>query len=764
MDSRGGHAGTMIRVQQGAALVLVAVVGLAFALPLGEDATRRASIAGTVATALLMVVSLSWATRVNEGANRIPWAGTLVVYAAGLALFVADPIEPGPAGELSAAMLVGPLATLGQLGVVIVLARHILARVPIGRVALDTLWLGSAALLLAWHFVGKPVVDDPDLILAEQLAIITQISLLALLLGFVTTIVVAVVRARRPLFLLLSSPAVLLAAALALQARVGATGDLDHGTLADFAFPFAFGVGTVAVFESPRAALVQPVAGRPMAAQLGIAWLPLLAWLTMLGLEEADVVSHIGFLGFIVGVGAIVRLAGLLWENSRLLHDIHHRAHHDHLTGLPNRAALQEYLDAADRHPLALVLIDLDRFKTINDTVGYEAGDAVLIEAANRMKRSVDEGWLVARVAGDEFALVSRGHVRERELHELARHLVDELSNPFTVGEREFWLTATVGISATKHGLAPRGLLDAAETAMRKGKALATGEVIEATSGFEEEAAARRELEVALRHGIENDELRCLYQPKIDLTNGHLIGVEALVRWDRPGVGQVPPAAFIDVAEDSGLIARIDDWVLCEALRQLAEWNSLGTGHRLSISTNMSAWQLSRVDVHDQVAAAIGSYGQVDPGQLTIELTETALIEAPEVVARRLQRLRTAGVRVAIDDFGAGFTAIAYLREFPANEVKIDRTLVDELTGGPEDATSLAAAVIALGLALDLDVIAEGVETLEQAASLRRLGCRNAQGYLFARPVPADEISAMLTEDRAHPAIPSLDVSPQDQR
>lgn len=740
----GGQSRQWIRAVQALAIVVLAGTGVAFFLPLDGETTEVVSLVGTVVTGLLMVAALGWASRVNVGISRVPWILTLATYAVGLALFVADPIEPGPAGELSAAMLVGPLATAAQLAVVVTLARQVVVRLPVGRIVLDTLWLSSAALLLAWYLAGDPVVNDPQLVLAEKIAVISQLTALVVLFGFAATILPAIERTGRRLFVLLASPAFLLGVALAAQARAGAAGELDHGTLADLAFPIAFAVGAVAVYESPRSRLIVCRESPPRSGQL-IAWLPLLAWIVMLGLEQSSLIATTRFLGYIVGVGAIVRIAVAVRENTLLARDLHSQARRDHLTGVPNRAALHELIAGFGAGPASLLLIDLDRFKSINDTMGHAVGDWVLVETAQRMQRSAGSSWTVARLAGDEFVVIGRQCLDDASLVALGQTIADGLSEPFTVRDRELWVTASIGAATTGDDLDPSELLEAADSALRRAKSSARGQVLRTPSGFHRRKQERRELEEALNEGLDRGQLRCVYQPKIDLITGAILGLEALVRWDRPGYGEVPPSGFIEAAEESGLITRIDDWVLRHTIDQLSHWNAVDPSRRLSLSTNMSAWQLSRHDVHDQVAEVIAANGRVDPSQLTIELTETALVEAPEIVARRLQRLRDVGVGVAIDDFGAGFTAISYLRTFPATEVKIDRALVWELTGSPFDDQSLAAAVIQLAHAMDLDVVAEGVETRQQAESLRRLGCRRAQGFLFYRPLAPDEIDLLLT-------------------
>ena len=323
---------------------------------------------------------------------------------------------------------------------------------------------------------------------------------------------------------------------------------------------------------------------------------------------------------------------------------------------------------------------------------------------------------------------------RERaDVVSVGERIVKRLGLPSHLNGREAWLGASVGAAATGDGLHPSEMMDAADLALRTAKDGGEARLSPLTRIFVAGPGIAA-LENALRFAVDRSELFCLYQPKVDLVSGELLGVEALVRWDRPGRGIVPPFEFIPVAEASGLIARVDHWVLSEGVRQLAEWNGICPNRkRLGLSTNMSAWQLARVDVDDDVARAISWQGGVDPSQLTIELTETLLVEDPALVIRRLERVRSTGVGISVDDFGAGFTSIAYLRRFPISEVKVDRSLVDELTGGPEDDRSVVAAVIALARAMDLDVIAEGVETVEQTRSRAATRMPQGPGLLFRK-------------------------------
>lgn len=731
---------------QGFALSAVLATGVAFALPLGSEATATASSLGTFSTGVLMIGVLGWAARSNVGIQRVPWATTLVVYALGMAVYALDPIESGSsAGDYPLAMSFGPIATAAQIGVVAVIAWRLLSELNLRSVVFDALWIAGSAVLIGWNLVGDAVVRAPDLAVWVKVVLIAQGMLFAALMGLLVALLPQTDQTGRRTLALLSSPAVLLAMALVYQARASTGAPLERGTLSDFLFPLAFGVGAAAVLESRSSHKIRVGEDHSAVRPLLVAALPLVTWVVAIALAELSLAPRSHLLGLVVGVVAILRVSSLVRENSRLIDRLRLRATHDHLTGLPNRAALEEIIDAHGEAPVALLLVDLDRFKIVNDTLGHSAGDEILSQAARRMQQVAGAEWTVVRLAGDEFVIIGADDGCS-DLSPFGDSVIEALSLPFVVGDRQAWVSATVGVATTRDDLVPAELLEAADNALRRAKAGTRGEVLRVGAEYRQEARDRRDLESALRVGIDREELFCLYQPKVDLVSGRLLGVEALVRWDRPGFGTMAPDSFIDVAEETGLIAAVDEWVLAAATSELGRWNTLDPASRLSLSVNMSAWQLSRIDVHESVARVVAHNGRVDPDQITIEITETALIEAPAVVAPRLRRLRDLGVHLAIDDFGAGFTAIAYLVDFPVDEVKIDRALVHELTGAAEDEHSLAAAVIALGRAMDLQVIAEGVESTEQVGSLRRLGCERAQGFLFSKPVSAGDIDQLVLE------------------
>lgn len=734
------------RMKRGAQVLGIGVVvaaAVAFALPLGDDATALASNLATFITGLLMIAALGTAVRDSSGVGRTPWLATLAVYAVGMATYALDP--SGTGGDYPAAVFFGPFATAAQLGVVAAIARKLLSELRSGPIIVDAAWLAGSILLIAWNIIGAPITDDTSLQVGEKAILLAQIGFFACLVGFLCALLPHTDRAGRRALLVLSSPALLLAIALTYQARSITQDLLAPGSFSDFLFPLAFGFGAAAVLELHVADRIRADEQGSRRRPLLVASLPLVAWITTIALGELNLAPQSSLLGLAVGIVAVIRVSALVTDNSRLVADLAARANHDHLTGLPNRAGLEDILARLGDGPITLLLVDLDRFKLVNDTLGHRAGDSLLAEASRRMAAAVGEPWTVTRLAGDEFVIIGRDD-GAADLEALARSVISSLSQSFVIGDRQAWVSATVGIASTRDDLEAHELLEAADDGLRRAKAKTRGGVSRVGTEYRSESAERVELETALRLGIDRDELFCLYQPKVDLASGRILGVEALVRWNRPGHGVVPPHEFIGVAEASGLIARVDEWVFDAAIRQLNHWNTLDGERRLSLSVNMSAWQLSRVDVHESVARTIARSGGVDPDQITMEITETALIEAPDVVAPRLRRLRDLGVHLSIDDFGVGFTAIAYLVDFPVDEVKLDRTLVDRLNGGREDERSLAAAVIALARAMDLEVVAEGVETTDQVAALRRLGCEKAQGFHFAKPLPAEQIDRLLLE------------------
>ena len=427
------------------------------------------------------------------------------------------------------------------------------------------------------------------------------------------------------------------------------------------------------------------------------------------------------------------------------------QAYHDDLTGLPNRALLVERLRdslrrARERRLLVgLLFLDLDRFNVVNESLGHTAGDELLNEVAERIGTVVRPGDIVARLGGDEFAVVISDMLRRGDAVVAARRLRKALTQPIQIGEQSAVITTSIGIAIADGGEQPQDLLRDADTALHRAKQRGRDLAVVFDDNLRDQAVRRLEVENKLREAIDTDSLVVHYQPVLSTADGHLAGAEALVRLRDPNDGSlVMPGAFIDVAEDSGLIAQLGHQVLVQSIRQTAEWTRMEAPGQvpMTIAVNVSARQLFDPEYPHIVSSELAAAG-LAPQQLSLELTESALIDGNPTTEASLQRLRELGVRIGLDDFGTGFSSLAYLKRFPISFLKIDRSFVDGL-GSDEDDSAIVRATIALAKGLNLRVVAEGVETREQLAMLTELQCDLAQGYLFSRPVDADKFETYL--------------------
>ena len=425
----------------------------------------------------------------------------------------------------------------------------------------------------------------------------------------------------------------------------------------------------------------------------------------------------------------------------RSQHELDYLAHHDPLSNLPNRLLFTERvahaLERSKSEGLrgAVLLIDLDHFKHINESLGHNVGDALLKGVGERLLQDIPNGSTLARLGGDEFGLLSENCSAAPQAAELAQRLLRCLEAPFRFDGHELYIGASIGI-----GLFP-GEADSVEQIMRNAdsalfKAKSSGR--EGYAFYVQEltdyARQRVELASSLRHALDNQELRVYYQPLHDLRDGHMVGMEALVRWQHPQRGLVPPAEFIPMAEENGMIAAIDAWVLEQACRQMVSWNAEGGSLRF-VAVNISSRLFSRGELDQKVARVLAETG-LPAGQLELEVTESAIMEDPDAALRFLTRLRALGVRLAIDDFGTGYSSLARLKRLPVDKLKIDQSFVRGLPEDTDDA-AIARAVIALGHSLGLKVLAEGIEAPRQVEFLRELGCDYGQGYHYGRPLPA---------------------------
>jgi diguanylate cyclase (GGDEF)-like protein/PAS domain S-box-containing protein len=428
--------------------------------------------------------------------------------------------------------------------------------------------------------------------------------------------------------------------------------------------------------------------------------------------------------------------------------ELSHAALHDTLTGLPNRALFLDRLGLALRRTerrsgaVAVLFCDLDRFKVVNDSLGHDAGDQLLVDVASRIVTALRPADTVARFGGDEFTILCEDIAGEIEAATIAQRIVDVFRDPFVLDEGEVFLATSVGIAIAR-GTDDRAedLIRDADAAMYRAKERGKGRYEIFDEAMRADAVVRLETESALRRALERGELVLHYQPEVDIASGAICGFEALVRWEHPTRGLLAPGAFIPLAEETGLIVPIGEWVLREACTEATHWAGL-SDEPLTLSVNLSARQLAQHDLVSMVRRAVAETG-IDPSTLCLEITESAVMESGSATTAQLRALKSLGVSLAIDDFGTGFSSLAHLRRFPVDVLKIDGTFVAGLGHEPQDA-SIAAAVISLAHALGLETVAEGIETDEQLTILRQLGCDLGQGYLFARAAPAAEAVRLL--------------------
>jgi diguanylate cyclase (GGDEF)-like protein/PAS domain S-box-containing protein len=435
-------------------------------------------------------------------------------------------------------------------------------------------------------------------------------------------------------------------------------------------------------------------------------------------------------------------------QRKHMEQELIHQAFHDSLTGLSNRALLTDRLahglTGAHRQGarLGLVFIDLDHFKDVNDSLGHSSGDQLLRQAAERIAEVIRPKDTVARFGGDEFVVLC-DDVSMREAQQVGERLLDTVRRPFVIGEDEVNVTASLGIAVADEHATPESLLRDADTAMHRAKERGRDRLELFDEALRSRAARRLATTTALHHGLERDEFVVHYQPIVDLSTGTLVSAEALLRWEHPDRGLVSPDDFIPLAERTGIIVPIGAWVLEQACARLAEWQR--TEPSMSVSVNVSARQI----VPGFVALVGGVLTRTGTAatDLCLEMTESVLMDDVDYYGKTLADLKDLGVRLSIDDFGTGYSSLSYMKRFPVDAVKVDRSFVDGL-GTDAHSSALVAAIIAIAVALDLEVTAEGIETPEQLCHLRRLHCQRAQGYHLARPMPAAAMDELVTQRR----------------
>lgn len=451
-------------------------------------------------------------------------------------------------------------------------------------------------------------------------------------------------------------------------------------------------------------------------------------------------------------LGTAALLTQIALERQADVDRLLHLALHDELTGLPNRVLFLDRLDQALERErpgryVGVLFCDLDDFKLVNETLGHRVGDELLNVIAGRLTSLLTPGDTVARFGGDEFVLLCSGLRDQQAALATAERMLSAVRQTVPLGDSSRTGTASIGVTmAGRGGCHPDLLVAQADAAMYRAKAAGRNQAALYNEELQLELRQRFETERALACAVDRDELLLHYQPQIDVRSGEVVAVEALVRWDRPGYGLLPPAAFVPIAEDTGLIVALGTWVLNEACRQAAQWGR--AGHPLSVSVNVSARQLTRPDIAALVQQALQDSG-LDPGQLCLEITETAIMEDAAHLTTALDQLSRLGVKISIDDFGTGYSSLLYLKRLKVHELKIDMEFVQGLGIDPED-TAIVEAIISLASALGLTTVAEGVETPQQRDLLTGLGCTRLQGFLLGRPSEQSVLMQWLV-GRRHP-------------
>ncbi|WP_433297178.1 putative bifunctional diguanylate cyclase/phosphodiesterase [Actinoplanes sp. CA-030573] len=719
-------------MQSPSGVELAGVVGLLVSVPavavLGNSgrrhtgAARRAhlilALGGAVATAAALAGTLS--ALLNDAPPPRIGLGSAVGIGTALgtlALLVGTALLPGAAESPGAAV------------------RHLL----------DGLVIAAAIWFVGWVLLTEPtsILGDATPMACPSLLIPT--GLFSISLGL--TIVLALHAHRPRLTTVRVAAGVTLVAAAAVAIGGGICQGRDAWVLTG---SLLLPAGLFLIAYAVRSA-DQPVEVVGDVSERGTAYavIPMVAMVTALGFH----LSRGGTFGLYAFLGASVEGAALVARQWLALRDVrrytlrlrqseaHFRelAHTDPLTGLANRRGLQQALQQCQcpDEPLVLVGIDLDGFKTVNDMRGHEVGDAVLVQVGERLRRNLLAGDVAARLGGDEFALLMHGTADEAML--TAHRLLAVLGEPYDVGGVSVFLSASLGVADTAE------LIRDADLALRYAKQRGKNRVERYQARYDELLRRRGTLESELRHAIDREEFRLVFQPVVALPSMRPVGAEALLRWHHPTLGAVRPDEFIPVAEESGLINRIGSWVLGQACKQLADW--LAKGHDVWVSVNLSPKELHAADYAGQVADVLAEHG-VPPQRLVLEVTEHAVATDMEELVSRLAELRATGVRIALDDFGAGYSSLGQLRTLPVDILKIDHALVAEPESRTGEAAPLVDVVVRLGHRLGLEVLAEGIGTPAQRAAVEEAGCRLGQGSLFGWGVPAEHLEAQLSSLR----------------
>jgi diguanylate cyclase (GGDEF)-like protein len=638
---------------------------------------------------------------------------------------------------------------------------------------LDALVAALAALAVAWAYLITPALAHEDAPLHIRLVLTSYPPLSAFLLVMTLQIAFVAGEKRSPANrLILASMSFMFVGDVVYMLEDARIARLPLHVI-DVPYALAFlGVSMWVLHPSMRE-LVEPVPRAERSTQparLAVVsasfGLPVFA---AVAIGNRNVVDRAVLLGvmFLLSGAAIWRVFRALRAHARFEERLVHQATHDSLTGLPNRAYLGDHLEkvlarrsGTDRM-VGLLFLDVDRFKIVNDSLGHKLGDELLIAVAKRLRGSLPRHTVVARVGGDEFVIVLEGLKTLESAQRAAEAVRACFRLPFAVRNAEIYASVSMGIAVAEQGSDANveTMLRDADTAMYQAKDAGRDAVAVFDRNMRDHVALRLGLERDLRSAVRNGEFTLCYQPIISLATREVVGVEALSRWLHPQLGQISPATFIPIAEETGIIEEIGSWVLETACRDLARWRRELPGYQdLFVAVNLSVRQLRNPRVVDDTRATL-MRNEVVGEALHLELTESMFLKSSGVSHETLQQLRDLGVRIAIDDFGTGYSSLAYLRSFPIDVIKIDKSFVDELDHDDSAEESLVAAIVAMARALGKKTVAEGVETPAQSARLEALEVDMAQGYVYARPAPGDEITPMLCRLRQRATTRVIDVA-----
>jgi diguanylate cyclase len=736
----------------------MAAVALYFLLPLdGLWSSIVYDLIG-LSSSMAMLVAL----RRHRPARPLIWwcfaAGQLLFVVGDVVYAVIDTVlHQSPFPSVADGFYLGGYPVLA-VGLLVLIRGRVSGRDRAGLI--DATIIATGLGLLSWTFVMKPIATDPSLSLTERLISLAYPLGDVLLLAMVARLVTSP-GARTATYRLLG-----LALLLLLGADIGyavlALVSSYEGGLVDAGWLLSYVVWGAAALH-PSMCSMSEVAPDQAArfthwrlALLATTSLMAPAVLVQQGLRHQPIdVGAIAVGSVVLFLLVVLRMAGLVAQVQGQAAKTQHQALHDALTGLPNRTLLRERTDQAihqaDRElvPAALLLIDLDRFKEVNDTLGHHLGDQLLVQVGERLRGRLREVDTVARLGGDEFAvLLPRIQTAEGAVA-VASKLLDGFDEPFRLEDLSLEVEASIGVAVyPEHGSDPDELLQRADIAMYVAKDTHAGFVL-FDPEQDQHSPRRLALLGELRRAIDHQQLVLHFQPKIDAHTGQMLGVEALVRWQHPEHGLIPPNDFLPLAERTGLIGPLTHYVLDAALRQCRDWRQ--AGHELAIAVNVSARSLLDLAFPDQVAGLLARW-EVPARLLVVEITESTIMADPTHALEILGRLNLMGVQVAIDDFGTGYSSMARLKTLPVHELKIDRSFVSQMTSSTRDAV-IVHTTVDLGRNLGLRVVAEGVEDLQTLQELDALGCDAIQGYYISRPMPADDLIHWL--EQQHAATPT---------